>query len=456
MLPYIMLPRSGSPVSVLWSAAAATVICRDKTGNAAAWRYTQRNGNSAFLRLEIPASAQAALSPGGDKAVIWGKNGAVLYDYRTWLPVQTLKPYPVRSCIWVSNDELVIGGEELIERISFVSSKNTVSSSELVCLASVSEYGFERGGYRILAKSAGTWFVTNGIVPWTEADGIPDLKEASQRSPSFDVFLLERRSGMFANMPFVKKPSETEGNAFFPAFAARPPVSEQRRAIPVSETEGVFSRGSRASGSVALCFDLYDDDAGLYPVLDALSRYGFKATFFLNGEFIRRFPGETAAIAAAGHESASMFHVSVDFSDSRYRIDRDFVVQGLARCKDDYFRAAGRELAPVWHPPWYAFSRDIVSWAAGAGYKTIGRDIDPGDWIHRADARRTGIEQPAAAAMIDDIMDALQGGSIIPIRLGALPGGRNDYLYNSLELLLDAIVRAGYDVTPVSRLPREP
>jgi peptidoglycan/xylan/chitin deacetylase (PgdA/CDA1 family) len=106
----------------------------------------------------------------------------------------------------------------------------------------------------------------------------------------------------------------------------------------------------------------------------------------------------------------------------------------------------------MWRPPFYAVSPHIAAAASEAGYRTIGREIDPGDWMNREDARHIGIRQLSAADMIDRIMDTVRNGSIIPIRLGTLPGGRDDYLFNSLDLLLDALIRSGYEIVPVSRL----
>jgi hypothetical protein len=57
--------------------------------------------------------------------------------------------------------------------------------------------------------------------------------------------------------------------------------------------------------------------------------------------------------------------------------------------------------------------------------------------------------------MIDRIMDARQGGSIIPIRLGILPGARDDYLFNRIEVLLDGLVSEGYELVPVSVLMQQ-
>jgi hypothetical protein len=54
--------------------------------------------------------------------------------------------------------------------------------------------------------------------------------------------------------------------------------------------------------------------------------------------------------------------------------------------------------------------------------------------------------------MIDRIMDTKRPGSIIPLRLGILSGGRSDYLFLRIDVLLDALVRSGYTVVPVSTL----
>jgi hypothetical protein len=72
------------------------------------------------------------------------------------------------------------------------------------------------------------------------------------------------------------------------------------------------------------------------------------------------------------------------------------------------------------------------------------------DWVSQDEAGRFGVSQYSAAAMIDRIMSLKRPGSIIPIRLGILPGGRGDYLFLRIEVLLDALVRAGYSVVPVS------
>jgi peptidoglycan/xylan/chitin deacetylase (PgdA/CDA1 family) len=213
------------------------------------------------------------------------------------------------------------------------------------------------------------------------------------------------------------------------------------------------SRLPRAgSREVALYFDLYDDDQGLPEILDALNCFNIKATFFLNGEFIRRHPLAVSEIVAAGHEAASMFFALIDLSDARYRAGDDFISRGLARNEDEFFRVTGKELALFWHPPWYAVSPAIAASASKAGYVTCGKDVDPLDWVSHEDEKRLGLPMLAPSEMIEYIMEEVKPGSIIPVRLGLLPGGRNGYLFNRINVLLDALVRDGYSLIPVSAL----
>ncbi|MCL2479586.1 MAG: polysaccharide deacetylase family protein, partial [Treponema sp.] len=150
--------------------------------------------------------------------------------------------------------------------------------------------------------------------------------------------------------------------------------------------------------------------------------------------------------------AASLFFAPIDLTDSRYQIDGDFITQGLARNEDEFFNAAGKELTLLWHPPWYASSPQTVSSAAQAGYVTVGRDVDPHDWVSRDDERNLGLRQFSAAEMVDNIISTAAPGSIIPVRLGLLPGGRTDYLFQRINVLLDALVAEGYTIVPVSNL----
>jgi peptidoglycan/xylan/chitin deacetylase (PgdA/CDA1 family) len=457
-LPYVTA-RQGARINAFWSSGGIITVliaAGSKTGDEiVAYRLNTAVSRSSFQRIEAPPSFNAALSPSGNKLLVWGNAGLFLYDYAEWKARAQLLSVPVYSVLWLSENECVAGGSERVERLVF--GNEGVSARKLLCLSSIAEHGFEQteqgAGRRIFARSGGAWFSTDGENPWVEFR-VPVLRNASLVSPQFRVYLEARNDGYFANIPMVRNVVSVGTFPLIPRLAGGFPLPAGLRHAGRVESEIplVFSHGLRGSSAVALCFDLYDDAAGLSQVLDVLSRYGVTATFFLNGEFIRRNAEAVRELAASGQECGSMFYTTVDLSDSRIRVDTAFIARGLARNEDDFYRAGKSELGLLWHPPYYSVSGEIAAAAAAAGYRTVGRDVDPGDWITAADAKRMGADRLSASDMIDRVMDAKQGGSIIPVRLGLLPGGNNDYLFNHIEVLLDGLLGEGYELVPVSAL----
>jgi peptidoglycan/xylan/chitin deacetylase (PgdA/CDA1 family) len=458
-LPYVVIPQCSYDINVLWAPSGPLTVIASviKEGGPEILVYRlspadasenpeqpagRRAARMSFVPLEPPPSSSGLLSPDGTKALFWGEGGIVLYDYINWRIQRTISSRPSFSCFWISNEEFVIGDDHRIERVWLSGARS------LVCLAGISEYGFENEGKNILAQSGGVWFFTDGIQSWTEVSN-PQRRAPSQISGRYRVYLEDQAAGPYENLPMIRNTAGVGTVALVQGF------QYQREAPPkdLPETRGIFSHGLRSGlREVALCFDLYDDITGLPQVLDALNRFGFRATFFLNGEFIRRYPEAARVITGTGHELASMFFAPIDLSDSRFRIGGDFISRGLARNEDEFYRASQKELALLWHPPYYAGSVEIAEAAAQVGYRSSGRDVDPLDWMSREDARRLGVSQLSAGDMIDRIMDTKRPGSIIPVRLGVLPGGRVDYLFLRLDVLLDALVRSGYTVAPISTL----
>ena len=60
-----------------------------------------------------------------------------------------------------------------------------------------------------------------------------------------------------------------------------------------------------------------------------------------------------------------------------------------------------------------------------------------------------------ANAIIEHIVSQLKDGMVIPVAVGVTGGSRDDFLYDKLDLLLVAILDAGYDIVSVSELLQE-
>jgi peptidoglycan/xylan/chitin deacetylase (PgdA/CDA1 family) len=444
-LPYLMLPRSTYNVVAFWPLGGALTVLAatspDTEGRTAIAYRLNTNTNTAgskmtFELLEAPPGPAGALSDDGSKVVFWGEKGCVLYDYINWKHLGDISSRPVWDCLWLAGGDLVVGDSSRLERIKITTNgNNVILVRALLCLSSVDFYGYEEKTGQIAASAGGMWFATDGLNPWTEIPR-PALRMRSQVSGRYRVYLENQSSGPYENLPMIRN---------ITAAGTLPLLNN-------ASYTGGEEAGASVFREVALCFDLYDDVTGLPGVLETLRRYDIKATFFLNGEFIRSYPGAVRDIIDGGHEAASMFFAPIDLSDSRYQINVDFIKQGLARNEDEFYAATGRELSLFWHPPYFALSAEYAAAAAKAGYRTVGRDVDPMDWVTRDAAVGRTLVQYSAAEMIDRIMTAKRPGSIIPIRLGLLPGGRPDYLYNNLGVLLDALICSGYNVLPVSAI----
>jgi len=455
VLPHVVIPHGAVNFNVLWPPAEAR-----QGGPGAAARQTRSDmpsqltvvyslqGETMVLRFEankssittlpnrsFPFESNCVMSPDGTKAVFWGESGLELWDYKNWRLIQRLSNSAVYSCVWINNRQIIAGSGKFIEEINISSSSYP---RRKICLSGADEFGFEdgvRGSPRIAAKVGTEWFTCDGRSFWNAVPGI-QIKPVILYSDRYRVFLEPQVAGNYKNLIMIRNMGST-GTV---SIVANHTVNKS------------YTLGRQMP--LALCFDLYDDDTGLSHVLSALKRLNIKATFFLNGEFIRRNPAAASAIAEAGHEVASLFYTPIDLSDSRYRFTNEFITRGLARNEDEFHKATGKELSVLWHPPYYRSSAQVNAAAAASGYITVNRSLDPGDWMSREDTLRLNLRQIQPAEMIEQILEKRAAGAVIPIRLGLLPGGRDEYLFQRIEALLDALIRSGYAIVPVSTVIR--
>ncbi|MCL2184745.1 MAG: polysaccharide deacetylase family protein [Treponema sp.] len=463
-LPHFALPYGVNNFNVFWSSKRFTDgNSRTQTGYALTVIYSLRNEikirrfeiigntikfieeltneNGAVKQDRTPLSSIGAMSPDGTKIVFWGERGLELWDYSEWQLIQVLSETSVLSCVWANNRQLITGNSRFIEEITI---SNPAYPRRRICLSGADEIGFEESAQqvrgttstlRVLARLGTTWFATDGKNAWANVSNV-QLRPISFSSDRYRVFLESQSQGPFKNIPMLRN---------LQSYGTISPFS-------LHTTGKVFAQERQIQ--IALCFDLYDDDTGLAQVLAALRRYNIRATFFLNGEFIRRNPRATIAIVEAGHETASLFYAPIDLSDTRYRITESFIAQGLARNEDEFNRVTGRELSIIWHPPFFRTSALINAAAVKAGYFTATRTIDTGDWLSRDESLRLNLRQAPPSEMIEQIINRKTQGAVIPVRIGLLSGGRDEYLFQHIEVLLDALIRSGCEIVPVSAVIR--
>jgi peptidoglycan-N-acetylglucosamine deacetylase len=141
-----------------------------------------------------------------------------------------------------------------------------------------------------------------------------------------------------------------------PALTARGPV---RRLFPRLAGEG-------ARDGVALTFDDGPDPLGTPAVLAELDRLGWRATFFLLGSQVRKFPEMARAVAAAGHE------IAVHGDEHRQHVGRSplDLRRDLERATGVIAEATG--VRPRWfRPPYGVLSAGTLPAAARLGLTPV-------------------------------------------------------------------------------------
>lgn len=452
-MPYLFLQGNTTIRTVLWPASDEVTIFTGalKNGEQVSGAYRIRMpaaGRSSlaaeFLELDVRGALSLSLSPDESRIAVSTADRVRILSYRDWSVVKEIPSAKVRQSLWVDSQSLIIAGSDTIELVNLNSSER-----KLVAVSQAVAYGWGEDGSIQVQTGSASYRKQETMLAWSRTAALT-VKPQANTNGNYRVYTDALAAGTYKNMLMVRAVRGLGTRSLIPAparsFKPFPAQDDPRNPL-------VFDNGSRIRRrDVALVINAYDGAEGLIGILDTLRLYGIRATFFLNGEFMRRNPGATRIIAESGHEVGNMFFSTFDPTDARYRIDTEFIQRGLARTEDDYFDITGRELSLLWHTPHYTSNSLILEAAAKMNYTYIGRDIDPLDWVGRLAGSRTPGLYLGAHQLVERISTSVRPGSIIPIRLGLPEAGRDDYLFNELPLLINALISEGYSLVPVSSL----
>lgn len=451
-LPYLFLPRNTQVKTLIWSRSdVLTLLTEGISGGkkvGTVFRIDLLSGATAFSKTDDTGIRRIVLSPDESKAILLTEDRVVLHDYKSW---REEKSYPVEAplhAVWIRDSEIVVGGRYHVQGLDVNS-----GAFRFICYSQPEDYGFKDGKVLIQTKGIIKSFDFKSS-QWEQVEEFAPLP-AEISSPDYRVYTEALPSGSYRNLVMVRKTRKV-GTA--PLFTA---PKETYDTFPDREETvnfSYFEHGSRIRGrEISLVFNAIDSVEGLAAILQTLDEYKIKATFFINGDFIRRNPGAVKEIADSGHEVGSLFYTYFNMTDPQFKINADFIKQGLARNEDDYFSVTGKELTLLWHAPYYFVRSDIVKAAQDMNYTYVGRDVDSLDWVVKRDDFGINKTYFPSADLIERIMKQKQPGSIISMRIGK-PGDsqigswREDYLFQKLDLLINLLFARGYRFLPVSGL----
>ena len=167
-------------------------------------------------------------------------------------------------------------------------------------------------------------------------------------------------------------------------------------------------------------------------LLKILADNDVKATFFLCGYWVEKYPEEVKKIAEAGHDlgnhSATHPHMS--------QLTAEQITEELQKCHQNVKELTGIEM-DLFRPPFGEYDNEVIETATENGYYTIQWDIDSLDW-----------KEQGAKAEIDQVLNHnhLGNGSIILFHNDA------KYTPQVLDTILKGLKGKGYEIVPVSQL----
>lgn len=232
-----------------------------------------------------------------------------------------------------------------------------------------------------------------------------------------------------------------------------------------------ITRGLTDRMDVSLTFDGggYESGEEAEEILRTLRERSIKATIFLTGLFIRKYPEIVREMVRDGHEigNHTLGHPHLtDFGltlrqNTVEGVDRGFVERELKGASDLFRLTTGAEMSPLWRAPFGEVNREIRNWAFDSGYIHVGWTYDPRrresldtlDWVYDRRSRlyRTSSEIKGRILNFGRDSGGINGG-IILMHLGTLR--KDDRASDVLGEMLDSLLEKGYRFVKVSEQMR--
>ncbi len=209
--------------------------------------------------------------------------------------------------------------------------------------------------------------------------------------------------------------------------------------------------GGTSQKKVAITFDDGPDPTWTPKILDVLKEKNVKATFFLIGLEVEKYPAIAKRIYQEGHEIGNHTFTHPDISN----ISKRYFEVELNLTERLFEGKLG--VKPVLFRPPYSIDQEPdtadqvrpLELSQDMGFITVGDKIDPNDW--RDNPRRSADQ--IVAAVFANLPPCQPGnlscGNIILLHDG---GGNRSQTVKALGMMIDGLRARGYEIVPVSDL----
>ena len=181
---------------------------------------------------------------------------------------------------------------------------------------------------------------------------------------------------------------------------------------------------------VSISFDAAWGNEDTQQLIDILARYNVKATFFVVGQWVDKYPESVKALHDAGHEVMNHSNTHAHYP----QLSADQVVADLNACNDKIEAVTGVRPTLV-RLPYGDYDDSSVNAVRSIGMEPIQWDVDSLDW-----------KDLAAGEITQRVTSKVQPGSIVLFHNAAL------HTPEALPAIIQTLLQEGYTFVPISQI----
>jgi polysaccharide deacetylase family sporulation protein PdaB len=181
---------------------------------------------------------------------------------------------------------------------------------------------------------------------------------------------------------------------------------------------------------VSLTFDAAwgNEDTGM--LIEILAKYNVKATFFVVGEWVDKYPESVKQLHDAGHEVMNHSNDHAHFAT----LSSEQIKNDVNACNDKIEAVTGVR-PTLFRAPFGEYDDNVISTLTSMGMYTIQWDVDSLDW-----------KDLSAADITKRVTNGIGPGSIVLFHNAALNTPE------ALPSIIEFLIREGYTAVPISEL----
>ncbi len=181
---------------------------------------------------------------------------------------------------------------------------------------------------------------------------------------------------------------------------------------------------------VAISFDAAWGADKTEKIIEICNEYNVKATFFLVGMWVEKYPEMVKKIDENGFEIGTHSNTHPDMT----KLSREQQKLELST-SINLIKNITNKNVEIFRPPFGAYNDSLIETAESLNLVTIQWDVDSLDW--------KGL---SAMEINSRVLNGVRNGSII------LCHNNSDHILDALPIMLDRLIKRGYKVTPVGEL----